>query len=188
MHTQGIPMQYESMYIISSELEEKDTTNKIEEIKITIVKQGAKILHETSWGKRKLVRPIGKEKHGSFFIVNYESEPEVVAKIENKLKFAEGIIRSVTLKQPYVEEVKKATPLPTTEQVEKGSTTVDDTHTDQETKESTETRVKKAAVARSQETKEKIAKREKEREKETSVDLEGLDKKLDKILDDDMDL
>lgn len=174
-------MQYETMFIVSSELEEKDKDKKIDEIKTTLTKFGATILHEAAWGKRKLAYPIKKEKHGYFGILNFESEPETLLEIQEKLKFMDHLLRFMIIKMPFVKEsAKKATaPKTETELAEEKKQAVVESVV-----ESTEKKLKEKAVS----TKKKEVKEEKEKVSKEPVNIEELDKKLDEILQDDMNV
>lgn len=170
-------MQYETMFIVSSELEEKDKDKKIDEVKTTLAKYGATILHEAAWGKRKLAYTIKKEKHGYFTILNFESDPESLLPIQEKLKFMDHLLRFMLIKMPFLKESAKKAVAPKTEielaEEKKQYAAVE-----------TEKKLKEKAVSSNK----KEVTKEKEKASTKPVDIQDLDKKLDEILQDDMNV
>jgi small subunit ribosomal protein S6 len=188
-------MQYEMMFIVSADLEDPERDKKIAEVKSIIAKHGGNIVHETMWGKRKLVYPIRKEKHGVFVILNFETAPEEIKPLHDSLKFTEHVLRFMVLQQAYVEEVvQAATPAESRDtRVVESQDEVAPVQTEQrmgkitEDAEAASDSTTEGAVA----TKEKpVAKKKssESRKKDDAVSLEDLDKKLDDILTDDMDV
>lgn len=173
------------MFIVSSALEEKDKDKKIDEAKAMLVKAGAKILHETLWGKRKLTFPIKKEKHGYFVVLNFETEPATLGDIKGRLKFMESILRFMIIKEPFMKDAAKKALIPKTEQ-EIASEKAEKAEAEAKPKPSEV--VPAAEPPHKEEAAPTPAKKEKKEKKEKPVALEDLDKKLDEILEDDMNV
>ncbi len=168
-------MQYEAMFIVSTTVENVDKL--VDEARSVFTAQGASILHETSWGKRKLVTPIEKEKFGHFVILNFEAEPEAIKKINDKLKFTDHVLRFLIIKMPFVKDAAKHVQAPKTEaELAEDKKLAGAAATEKNLKE------KAAALVE----KEVVKEKEKKAKAKAAPAAEDLDKKLDEILKDDM--
>jgi small subunit ribosomal protein S6 len=93
---------YELTYIIPEKFEEKEIPQISEKIKKLL--PDGKIIKEEFWGRRKLAYPILKNNFGYYITLVFETEPENIKKITNKLKLAEDIIRYLIVQSEKTEK------------------------------------------------------------------------------------
>jgi len=86
-------MLYEILYIIPAPYTEKDFPNIKKSVNQIIEELGAKIIHEGSLGNRKLAYPIKKVRRGFYVFVHFETQPDKIKKIEEKLKLMPEVLR-----------------------------------------------------------------------------------------------
>lgn len=90
--------RYETVFILTPVLSEEQTKEAIEKYRKFLKKEGANIIHEDSWGLRKLAYPIQKKTTGFYHLVEYEAEGNLIDTLEVELKRDERIIRFLTMK------------------------------------------------------------------------------------------
>ncbi|MFH0923479.1 MAG: 30S ribosomal protein S6 [Candidatus Falkowbacteria bacterium] len=156
--TSEIP-HYEMLYIISNKYSENELEPILEKIKKIIIGDGGSITHNENWGKKRLAYPIKHFHHGYYYLVEFNLPAEKLNKINQILRITDEILRHqiVNKKQKTVSEI---------EQEEKT----------------------RQIIAAKQEEKQKKTEEEKENKQKDAgkkIQLEDLDKKLDKILESD---
>ena len=100
-------MNYELVCILSPKIVDKEIDKEIDKIDKILLKNKVKNLEKNVWGKKELAYPIGKFFDGYYVQYNFELTPEVVNKIDSKLKLEEKIIRFLIMKQEKVQEVEE---------------------------------------------------------------------------------
>ncbi len=70
----------------------------VEKFKSVITDNGGKIVHEESWGLKKLAYPIQKKSTGFYHLVEFEAKGELVENLELQFRRDERIIRFMTVK------------------------------------------------------------------------------------------
>jgi len=90
--------RYETVFILTPVLSEEQTKEAIEKYRKFLTKEGASIIHEESWGLRKLAYPIQKKTTGFYHLVEFEAEGNLIDIIEVELKRDERVIRFLTMK------------------------------------------------------------------------------------------
>ena len=90
--------QYETVIVLTPLLSE-DAAKEVNTKFTGILKDnGAEIIAEDNWGLRKLAYPIDKKANGFFFLVEYKTTGELIAKLELELKRDERVLRFLTVK------------------------------------------------------------------------------------------
>jgi small subunit ribosomal protein S6 len=88
---------YEVVFILTPVLSEeqmKDTVQKF----IKILKDGnAKIINEEHWGLKRLAYPIQHKSTGFYNLVEFEANPELIAKLETEFRRDEKVMRFLTV-------------------------------------------------------------------------------------------
>lgn len=90
--------RYETVFILSPDLTEDQDKEATGKFKKVIKDVGAKIIHEESWGLKKLTAPIEKKTTGYYHLFEYETDPANVKDIETALKRDERVIRYLTVR------------------------------------------------------------------------------------------
>ena len=89
---------YETVFILTPVLSEKQTKEAVDKFKKSLKNSGAKINHEESWGLKKLAYPIQKKSTGFYFLIQFESKGENIKNFEIELKRDEKVMRFLTMK------------------------------------------------------------------------------------------
>jgi small subunit ribosomal protein S6 len=89
--------RYEAVFILTPVLSEDQTKEAVKKFKDLIQSGDGKIHHEESWGMRKLAYPIQKKSTGFYHLIEFESEPTLVAKLETEYRRDERVIRFLTI-------------------------------------------------------------------------------------------
>ncbi len=90
--------RYETVFITTPVLSEdqvKETVNKFREI---IKSSKGTIIDEENWGLKKLAYPIEKKSTGFYYLIQFESEGDIIRNLETEYKRDERIIRYLTIK------------------------------------------------------------------------------------------
>lgn len=91
-------MKYEIMFIVRSDLEEKqikETAKKYEKI---LVDNGAKILSSKELGQKELAYEIKKQKNGYYYLINVDSNNEAINEFNRLANIDESILRHLITK------------------------------------------------------------------------------------------
>ena len=89
---------YETVFIATPVLSEAQMKEAVEKFKNVITDNGGKIVHEESWGLKKLAYPIQKKSTGFYHLVEFEGQGELVENLELQFRRDERIIRFMTVK------------------------------------------------------------------------------------------
>ena len=90
--------QYETMVLLSPDLEEEAVEKRIARFEKQITDNGGEILSVDRWGKKRLAYAINKQRHGIYFIVTYKSEFEIIRENERQLRLDEHSWRYMTVR------------------------------------------------------------------------------------------
>ena len=91
--------QYETVFILTPVLSEEQMKEAVEKFKVVLTQEGAEILNEELWGLKKLAYAIEKKSTGFYVLIEFKSEPDLVAKLETQYRRDERVIRYLTVKQ-----------------------------------------------------------------------------------------
>ena len=90
---------YETVFILTPVLSDAQMKEAVEKFTGILKGEGAEIVNEENWGLRKLAYPIDKKTTGFYQLVEFKSNPEVIAKLEKEFRRDERIIRFLTFRQ-----------------------------------------------------------------------------------------
>ncbi len=90
--------QYETVFILTPVLSEDQAKEAAKKFKKLLTDTGAKIVHEESWGLKKLAYPIQKKSTGFYYLVEFTAEGNTVAELEIAYKRDERVLRFLTLR------------------------------------------------------------------------------------------
>lgn len=91
--------KYESIYIISPEIDEEGIKALIEKFNNLIAEQGGKVDNVDEWGSRRLAYPVQDFNEGYYVLINFIATPDVPQELERVYKITDGIIRYLTIKE-----------------------------------------------------------------------------------------
>ncbi len=89
---------YETVFIATPVLSEAQMKEAVEKFKGIITGNGGNIVHEESWGLKKLAYPIQKKSTGFYHLIEFEAPGELVDNLELQFRRDERILRFMTVK------------------------------------------------------------------------------------------
>lgn len=112
--------QYEMTYLLSDKVNDNEITAATGKINGIITGRKGKVLGEENWGRRKLAYPIAKQDFATYITLNFELEPDQLAKIIRDLKLSKEVIRHLIVVKDYGKEELKlsADEIAETEEIE----------------------------------------------------------------------
>lgn len=90
--------QYETMVLLSPELEEEAVEERIKSFESQITENGGEVLDVDRWGKKRLAYAINNQRHGYYFVVTFKSELRIIREIERQLRLDEDAWRFMTVR------------------------------------------------------------------------------------------
>ena len=90
--------RYETVFILTPVLSDDQAKEAVAKFKKLLKDLGAKIIHEESWGLRKLQYPIQKKSTGFYHLFEFESNGIAVAELEIAFKRDERVLRFLTVR------------------------------------------------------------------------------------------
>ncbi|MDH3004531.1 MAG: 30S ribosomal protein S6 [Candidatus Shikimatogenerans sp. JK-2022] len=89
---------YETIIIFTPVLSEKQINNAYEDYNIFFKKKNINIIKTEKWGMKKLSYKIKNKNNGFFYLIEYESKPKFIKKLNKKILQDERIIRHLIVK------------------------------------------------------------------------------------------
>tara|TARA_Y100000385_G_scaffold217082_1_gene226122 strand:- start:992 stop:1360 length:369 start_codon:yes stop_codon:yes gene_type:complete len=101
--------RYETVFIMTPVLSADQVAETVEKYKAYLKENNVKIVHEESWGLRKLAYPIQKKSTGFYQLLEYEADASVILPFETEFRRDERIIRflSTRMDKFHVEYAEK---------------------------------------------------------------------------------
>jgi small subunit ribosomal protein S6 len=91
--------KYETLYVITPELEEEAIKAAIEKFSGIIAANGGVVESVDEWGKRRLAYPIDYKTEGYYVLVNFEAESELPKELERNFNNDESILRFIVVRK-----------------------------------------------------------------------------------------
>ena len=101
--------QYETMVLLSPELDDEAVENKIQGVEGHLRESGSEIISVDRLGKKRLAYPINKQRHGTYFVVTYKAEKDVISQMEQGMRLDEETFRYMTIRieESVLRKIKK---------------------------------------------------------------------------------
>ena len=90
---------YELLYIVKADMEEEARAALISRFSDLIVAAGAEITESDEWGKKKFAYPINYVNEGYYVLVNFKSQPTLIAELERNFRITEDTVRFMIVKK-----------------------------------------------------------------------------------------
>ncbi len=90
--------KYEIMYIVKTNLEEKDIKSLNESLQEIFKLDDSKIVEFKELGQKKLAYPIKKEVNGLYFLLTVEANNQAVNEFKHKISINENVLRHLIVK------------------------------------------------------------------------------------------
>lgn len=91
--------KYESLYIITPELEAEETKAVVEKFSGIITANGGTVESVEEWGLKRLAYPIDYKTDGYYVLVNFEAAAELPRELERNFKNDEKILRFIVVRK-----------------------------------------------------------------------------------------
>ncbi len=89
---------YETVFIATPVLSEAQMKETVTKFRSFITENGGEMIHEESWGLRKLAYPIQKKTTGFYHLFEFKADGALIDKLETQYRRDERIIRFLTVK------------------------------------------------------------------------------------------
>lgn len=89
---------YESMVLISPDLNPEEAQGVIEELKKMVTSAGGEVVRVEEWGLRDLAYPIEKKTKAYYFLLYFRAKAGFTAEYERNLELREDVLRYLTLR------------------------------------------------------------------------------------------
>ncbi len=89
---------YETTFIVNPQTDDASIDRDVTSVFNLITADGGKIVYENRMGTRRLAYPIQKLTQGYYTTLVYESEPEILPKLERHFKLGETYMRHLTIR------------------------------------------------------------------------------------------
>jgi small subunit ribosomal protein S6 len=90
--------QYETMFIMSPELDEESTKSLVEKFS-NLLSTSATLENLEEMGKKKLAYPIDYKTEGYYVLANFQSNPDFPKELERQFKITDGILKYMVIKK-----------------------------------------------------------------------------------------
>ncbi len=100
---------YETIFILGEKLEDPQISEEIEKYRKLIEESGGDIISVDNWGKRTLAYEIQKNRRGTYVLIKFQGEGDIIKKLERRFRLDEHVIRFFTAKVEQKKEGKKRT-------------------------------------------------------------------------------
>ncbi|MEI3416805.1 MAG: 30S ribosomal protein S6 [Christensenellaceae bacterium] len=90
---------YELLYIVKADMEEEARAALISRFSDLIVAAGGEITESDEWGKKKFAYPINYVNEGYYVLVNFKSQPTLIAELERNFRITEDTVRFMIVKK-----------------------------------------------------------------------------------------
>lgn len=84
---------YETVFITTPVLSESQMKETVDKFRTLLLQNNATIVNEENWGLRKLAYPIQKKTTGFYYLIEFQSEGDILPRLETDYKRDERIIR-----------------------------------------------------------------------------------------------
>jgi small subunit ribosomal protein S6 len=89
--------QYETVFIMTPVLSDQQIKETVKKYQSLLADNKAEIVFEHNWGMKKLAYPIQKKTTGFYYLIEFKSEPALIATLETAYKRDEKLLRFLTI-------------------------------------------------------------------------------------------
>ena len=87
---------YEAAFVLTPVLSEPQMKEAVDKFEKLLVENGGSILNREEWGLKKLAYPIQGKTTGFYALLQFDVEPELIAKLETAFRRDERVLRFLT--------------------------------------------------------------------------------------------
>ncbi len=89
--------RYETVFIATPVLSDEQMKETVKKLHDFLKKNKANLVHDESWGLKKLAYPIQKKSTGFYHLVEFDADGSIIQEMETILKRDERILRFLTV-------------------------------------------------------------------------------------------
>ena len=91
--------KYELALVVNAKIEDEARVATVEKVKGIIEKFGGTITNVDEWGKKKLAYEIQKMREGFYYFIQFDSDANCPAEVEQRVRIMEEVIRFLCIRQ-----------------------------------------------------------------------------------------
>ncbi len=89
---------YEELFVIKPDTPEEEADQFVEQLQTQLTAAGATIDKVEKWGKRRLAYRIDKYREGSYVLLQFTGEADLVKELERRLRVADMVLKFITVR------------------------------------------------------------------------------------------
>jgi small subunit ribosomal protein S6 len=89
---------YEELFIIKPDTPEEEADQYVEQLQAQLIAAGATIDKVEKWGKRRLAYRIEKYREGSYVLLQFTGDANLVKELERRLRVADMVLKFITVR------------------------------------------------------------------------------------------
>jgi small subunit ribosomal protein S6 len=97
--------QYETVIIIDPNAEAENVERIVNDVQAIITNGGGTISKVDNWGKKRLAYEVQGHKDGTYILINFESEPDLIQSLARSYGLTEQIIKYMTVRAEDLAEI-----------------------------------------------------------------------------------
>jgi len=90
--------QYESMYILKSDLEAEQTSELVTKYQSLVTEHGGEISKLEEMGKRRLAYEINRNPDGYYVLMQYSAGTDFTPELERQMRIDDNVLRFLTVR------------------------------------------------------------------------------------------
>ena len=91
--------KYELTLIVNAKIEDDARAATVEKAKEYITRFGGTVTEVEDWGKKRLAYEIQKMREGFYYFIQFESEADAPAQIEQRVRIMDNVLRFLCVRQ-----------------------------------------------------------------------------------------
>ncbi|MBQ8043031.1 MAG: 30S ribosomal protein S6 [Clostridia bacterium] len=91
--------KYELALVVNAKIEDEARVATVDKVKSIIEQFGGTITNVDEWGKKRLAYEIQKMKEGFYYFIQFDSDANCPAEVEQRVRIMESVIRFLCIRQ-----------------------------------------------------------------------------------------
>jgi len=90
--------QYETMYILKTELDSEQTSALVAKFQSLVTEHGGQIDQVQEIGKRRLAYEIDRQREGFYVLMQFSTDKEITSELERVMRIEDSVLRYLTVR------------------------------------------------------------------------------------------
>lgn len=90
---------YELLYIVPTQFAETEIDGIRAKVAAMVEQTGAKVTRNESLGKLKLAYPVKHQRHGTYVLVHFDAEPSAISGLDRALRLSDEVLRHIVVER-----------------------------------------------------------------------------------------